>query len=118
MLKKFKYKRYFISSLLTVYLLAFNQYVYALSEPSLGQAAENMLVPIGLFTEGFYKICYILGGTLILGAGIQYKNYRDNPSAVRLSTPVVLFLLGVSFILLPLIGMTSPGAEAARSSIN
>jgi len=115
-LKRFKYRRYLLSSLLTVYLLALSQYVYAYQkDPTLGQAAGNMLEPAGLLSSGMHKLFYIIGSTLILGAGLQYKNYRDNPTAVRLSTPVVLFLLGTGLILIPLISSLSPGAQALSS---
>ena len=111
MLRKIKYKRYFISALLTSYLLSLSQSVYAFNQdPTLGQAAQNMLQPVGIMAEGVQKLCYIIGGTLILGAGIQYKNYRDNPSAVRLSTPVVLLLLGIGLILVPIISNLSPAS--------
>jgi hypothetical protein len=119
MLKILKNKRYFIGSLLTTYLFSLSQFAYAYSQdPNLGQAAGNMLVPLGLAADGFRKLCFVIGGTLIIGAGMQYKNYRNNPSAVRLSTPVVLLLLGIALILLPIISSISQGSQIVDSAIN
>ncbi len=116
MLRKLKYKRFFISALWTTWLFALSQYAYAATEPTLGQAAGNMLEPIGLLQDGLHKICFIIGGMLIVGAGLQYKSHRENPSAVRISTPIVLFLLGLALILLPLISMQSSASQAAAGA--
>jgi len=89
------------------------QQAYASSYVSLGQAAENFMEPVSIFTSGLHVICYIIGGTLILGAGLQYRNYRNNPTAIRLSTPIVLLLLGIALILLPLLASLSPASMAA-----
>ncbi len=116
-LQKLRVMRFFMNGLIITVLFALSEYANAaVDQPSLGEAAENMLGPLGLLTEGFYKICYVIGATLLLGAGLQYKNYRNNPSAVRLSTPIVLLLLGIALILLPLIGMLSPASQAANSN--
>ncbi len=48
------------------------------------------------------KVCLWVGGAgLILGGMIQYRAHRVNPSQVRLTKPVMLWITGIVFILIP-----------------
>lgn len=80
--------------------------------PSLGGAATNMLEPLGIFTNVLYNIFYIVGVMCLGGAIIRYKEYRENPSQTRLSTPIFLLIIGGVFIALPFIARTSPASTA------
>ena len=113
-LQKLKY--FFMGLMFTIInflLVPVSEAADVVTYPSLGGASHNILQPVSLFTRGFYSLCYIAGGMFLFGAVIQYKNHRNTPGAVRLSTPVTLFLLGAALILLPLISKVSPSAGAA-----
>lgn len=83
------------------------------SGPSLGSAANNLLVPVGLLTNLLYNIFYIVGAMLLGGSIIRYKEYRENPSQTRLNQPVVMLILGCVFIAFPFIARMSPASTAA-----
>lgn len=80
---------------------------------SLGDAANNMLVPVGIFTNVLYNIFYVVGVMCLAGSIIRYKEHRENPSQTRLSTPIFLLLIGGVFIALPFIARLSPASTAA-----
>ena len=61
----------------------------------------------------FGYICLIGGVGMILGAFLQYKAHRDNPSQVRLGTPIFLLIVGIILIILPYIGFISGYHDAA-----
>ena len=48
-------------------------------------------------------ICLISGIAFLMGAVIQFKQYRDNPTQVRISTPIALVILGAVLLLIPLL---------------
>lgn len=96
------FKRYKISaSLLVMVLTSWSS--YCLAATNLGELANELSTPVDLFTSIIVKICYVIGFVLIVGSGLQYKRYRENPSEVRFSQPVLLFIFGVVVIILPLI---------------
>lgn len=80
---------------------------------SLGQLANQTMEPVGVLTRTMYNICYVLGATMLLGSVIQYKNYRDNPSQVRLSRPIFLLVIGLVLLAIPFISGYSEGASIA-----
>lgn len=55
-------------------------------------------------------IAFIAGAGFLLAGIFQYKNYRDNPQQVRLSTPITYLILGLVLIALPFIAMLSAGS--------
>jgi len=95
-----------------VVILGFLSLTLAHAQISLGDMAENVLGPAGMLSGFIYKGCYIFGGGLIVASFIQYRRHRQNPSQVRLSQPVALFLFGIVFILLPLVAQLSLAPEA------
>lgn len=94
--------------MITLGIIAFAQKVYA--DVSLGEASENIIGVLSSFQELAFKACYILGSALLLGALIQYRQHRNNPTEVRLSQPVFLLILGLVVILIPFLVKISAGA--------
>lgn len=82
------------------FLLFFTQASYA---AGIGEMAESLLGPLGYLTSIVNKICYVIGFTLIVGSGMQYKRYRDNPTEVRLGQVLMLLIFGIIVVILPLI---------------
>lgn len=94
-----------IRLILMVFLVIFSV-SYAYSDAlSLGDMANWMMGPVNGLGKVFGYICLIGGIGMILGALLQYKAHRENPSQVRLTTPVFLLVVGVILIILPLIGL-------------
>lgn len=69
--------------------------------PSIGQAAENVLVPTEILTKLVLLACYILGAIFIFMALAQYRVHRQSPKLIPLTTPILLFVIGVIFALIP-----------------
>ena len=70
---------------------------------NIGAAAESALEPVGFLSSFITNMCYVIAVVLIAGSFMQYKRHRDNPTEVRLSTPVMLLLLGLIVGAVPLI---------------
>lgn len=70
--------------------------------PSIGEAAENILVPTEILTKLVLLTCYILGAIFIFMAFAQYRVHRQSPKLIPLTTPILLFILGVICALIPL----------------
>jgi hypothetical protein len=70
---------------------------------NIGAAAESALEPVGFLSSFISNMCYVIAVVLIVGSFMQYKRHRDNPTEVRLSTPVMLLLLGLIIGAIPLL---------------
>ncbi len=71
------------------------------------QVIENVRVPLAGFTKLIYAVCYILGTLFLVGGLTQYKQHRQNPQQVRISTPVFLVILGLGLFVFPwLLGLS------------
>ncbi len=68
---------------------------------SLGAISSDLMGPVAALTKVLFYISIVCGIGFFLGSLIQYKYHRENPQQVRLSTPLVLFLLAIVFIGLP-----------------
>ncbi len=72
---------------------------------SVGDMADWVMGPVNGLGKVLGYICLIGGIGMILGSFLQYKAHRENPSQVRLTTPVFLFVVGVILIILPFVGV-------------
>lgn len=68
---------------------------------SAGEVGESLFEPTLIATRLAIFACYIIGVGLILAAGVQYKQHRQAPKLTPLTTPILLFLLGIALVLLP-----------------
>lgn len=68
---------------------------------SIGDAAQNLMVPTEILTKLLLISCYIIGIALILGAIVQYKIHRQSPKLVPLTTPITLLILGLVSVFIP-----------------
>lgn len=92
-------------SLAILFLFSFISVSYASN--SLGDVANWALGPVNGLGKVLGYMCLIGGIGMILGAFLQYRAHRENPSQVRLSTPVFLLIVGVFLIILPYVGLIS-----------
>ena len=72
---------------------------------SMGDMADWVMGPVNGLGKIFGYICLIGGVGMILGSFLQYRAHRENPSQVRLGTPVFLLVVGIILIILPFIGV-------------
>lgn len=70
---------------------------------SVGQISNNMVFSVGGLAKLITAGCYVVGFGFGIGAILKYKGYRDNPSQITLSQPVVLALISLAFVFLPMI---------------
>lgn len=74
---------------------------------SIGEAAQNLLLPVGAFASIIYSMCYVLGAAFIMGSMIRFKEHRQNPSQTPISRPIAIFIFGLVFIVIPIIAKLS-----------
>lgn len=89
-----------IARIFTLIALAFFPLV-SVAMPSIGAAAQNILVPTEILTKLLLLTCYILGAIFVFMALVQYRIHRQSPKLVPLTTPILLFVLGVICGLIP-----------------
>lgn len=75
--------------------------LWATNSGSVGAAAERLMTPTEIITKLMLVACYILGVILIVMAVAQYKQHRESPKLVPLTTPIMLVILGVICCLIP-----------------
>jgi len=67
-----------------------------------GDVAANALEPAGMLTDFINTACVVLGISFLFTSIIRYSQYRVNPLAHPLSTPVFFVIAGVILLCLPL----------------
>ena len=71
------------------------------------QVIENVRAPLSIFAKLIYAVCYILGTLFLVSGLVQYKQHRQNPQQVRISTPIFLVILGLGLFAFPwLLGLS------------
>lgn len=74
---------------------------------SLGEVAGNILVIAVEVIKIAFKVSTVLGIGLLIGSVLQYLAHRRNPVQVRISRPILFFVLGWVCIALPYIAQLS-----------
>jgi hypothetical protein len=68
----------------------------------LGAVADNIRGPFEVARYFFNAGSYVLGIGFLIGGFFRFLKFRYNPQEAPLSSVIVLFLVGVTFILIPL----------------
>jgi len=68
-----------------------------------GRVAENMLQPVGFFSDFVHSACILIGGSFVFASIIKYIEHRRSPTMVPISTVVFLLIAGLALIALPLL---------------
>jgi len=92
--------------------------LFAGSTGSIGDAAVSLLGPTEIITKLFLIACYIVGVALILVSLAQYKIHQQSPKLVPLTTPIMLFILGVITVLIPYASENLFGESASAAKQN
>lgn|SRR3990167_9577487 len=86
----------FISGLIFTSLFAADKHL-----PGLGGVAQNMMDPVGLFSDFVYTGCFVIGGSFLFASIVKYMEHRRSPLMVPISTVVFLLIAGLALLLLP-----------------
>jgi hypothetical protein len=77
-----------------------------------GGVAQNMMDPVGLFSDFVYTGCIIIGTSFLFASVVKYMEHRRSPLMVPISTVVFLFIAGAVLLLLPFLSyFTSYGTR-------
>lgn len=109
-LKQLKRASLFIGATISIFL-ATNAYA---AGQSLGDVSKTLTGITGGLGKMMYGVSFVAGVAFILAGAVQYKYYRDNPQMIRLSTPIMYFLLGLALVALPFLGMISSASFATK----
>lgn len=69
----------------------------------IGGVAENLMLSVNVLGDFFSSAAMVIGICFLFASLVKYKQHRDNPLFVPISTVVVLFILGLLLVLLPLL---------------
>lgn len=68
----------------------------------LGEVADNIRGPFEMARYFFNAGSYVLGIGFLIGSFFRFLKFRYNPQEAPLSSVIMLFLVGIAFILVPL----------------
>lgn len=71
----------------------------------LGGLANNVLEPVGLLQQFVTAACLVIGGSFVFASIIKYKEHRQSPLMIPISTVIFLFIAGLALIGLPFMWM-------------
>ncbi len=97
---------------ITTYLALTFYWVTMQAGQSLGDASKALLGPLTGVQKMLNAISTIAGIAFLMGAVLQYMDHRKNPIQVPLSKPIVYFILGVVFLVIPRFAELSESAKA------
>lgn len=78
--------------------------------PGLGGVAQNMMDPVGLFSDFVYSGAIIIGISFLFASVIKYKEHRRSPLYVPISTVVFLLITGLLLLLMPFLSYLDSNA--------
>jgi hypothetical protein len=101
-------------SLVTGLLISFPTISWAFS---FGELAENIYAPTAFVTKFIIFGCYAVGVALVLAGVMQFKNHKQNPKLVPLSTPITLFILAGILLILPFLSKQGGASWSAAEKL-
>ncbi len=81
---------------------------YTTRPTGIGGMANNMMDPVGLFSDFVYTGCIVIGGSFVFASIVKYFEHRRSPLMVPISTVVFLLIAGVLLLLLPFLAYIDP----------
>jgi len=97
--KMYKLRPYFGLAILTAILVFISPTLFA--GEGLGDVAQNMMEPVGLFNDFISTACFVIGGSFLFATIIKYREHRRSPLLVPISTVIFLLIAGIILIALP-----------------
>lgn len=88
---------------LTGWVLVF---YYSLGQAAtpLSQSADNVIAPVNFISTSILKISIVLGIGFLAASFMQYRLYKQSPTAVPFSRCIWMLILGLLLIGIPLAG--------------
>ncbi len=71
---------------------------------NIGNVATKITSTFGSLAKLMTAGCYLAGIGFSVGAIMKFKQHKDNPTQIPLSTPMVLLFVGIALIFIPAIG--------------
>lgn len=107
--------------LISASLIAFGAEVWAASS-GIGGIAANVTSNLSNIAKLITAGSYVAGMAFAVGAIAKFKQHKENPQQMPLSTPIVLLFIGIALIFIPAIfksgGGTLFGGSGTKSSIS
>lgn len=92
------------------------------SGEGVGAIAANVTTNLSNIAKLITAGSYVAGMAFAVGAIAKFKQHKENPQQMPLSTPIVLLFIGIALIFIPAIfksgGGTLFGGSGAKSSIS
>jgi hypothetical protein len=73
----------------------------AVARRSVGEAANVLFYGTNFLTKFFWVACILVGVFLLTGFMVHYKEHRNNPKLVPMSTVITYLILGLIAISIP-----------------
>ncbi|HSW71432.1 MAG TPA: type IV secretion protein IcmD [Gammaproteobacteria bacterium] len=94
----------------------------AASGTGVGAVAANVTTNLTNIAKLITAGSYVAGMAFAVGAIAKFKQHKENPQQMPLSTPIVLLFIGIALIFIPAIfktgGGTLFGSSGTKSSIS
>jgi len=68
---------------------------------SLGTAASTITKSLDPVSKLITGACYVGGLAFMVGAILQFKQHKDNPTQVTIGKPIALLLVGAALLFMP-----------------
>lgn len=68
----------------------------------LGGMASGLMEPVGLATNFLHGGCYIIGSAFLFASFVRYRQHRQSPTHVTLSTVFFFLIAGLVLIAIPI----------------
>ena len=81
----------------------FFPYSHLVASNSIGEAAGVLLEGTNLLTKFFWAGCIFCGVFLLTAALSNYREHRNNPKLVPMSTVITYIILGIIVIMIPIL---------------
>ena len=87
-----------ILKLICIYFIGYQNTAIA---RTVGAVADTLFSGTNILTRFFWVACILVGVFLLTGCMVHYKEHRNNPKLVPLSTVITYFILGLIAISIP-----------------
>ncbi len=104
------------SLIISVFLMLFSPTV--LAAQSVGDVSLNATSAFGLLARLMTSGSYLIGFGFAVGALLQYKAHRENPSQVTLGKPIFLLFISLFFIFMPMLFLVSGNSVFGHGSLS
>jgi len=107
---------------IAVALMALGAEAWADSGAGIGGIAQNVTSNLTSIAKLITAGSYVAGMAFAVGAIAKFKQHKENPQQMPLSTPLVLLFIGIALIFIPAVfksgGGTLFGSSGTKASVS